>query len=78
MNLSELEKYFESATIPDYPIKINAYMVLHPDFVESQVTMARAGDKRATNRLMMFHDYLEGLINPPAKPDSLTGESLVS
>jgi hypothetical protein len=75
MNLSELEKYFASATIPAYPIRINNYMTLHPDFVDSQITMAKAGDKRAINRLIMFHDYLEGLTNPPAEAPVTQAES---
>jgi hypothetical protein len=66
MTLSVLEKYFESATIPDYPIRINNYMTLHEGFLESQLLMAKAGNKRAIDRLVMFHDYLEGLTNPPA------------
>jgi hypothetical protein len=65
MDISELEKYFESATIPAHPIKLIVYMTVLPDFITSQVTMARAGNKRALARLVLFHDYLEWLKNPP-------------
>jgi hypothetical protein len=41
-------------------------MTLHEGFLESQLLMAKAGNKRAIDRLVMFHDYLEGLTNPPA------------
>ncbi|WP_020603299.1 DUF6965 family protein [Spirosoma spitsbergense] len=70
MNLSELKQYFESATIPAYPMKINTWLTIHPEFLPSKLTMAEAGDKRAVARLQLFHDYLEGLKNPPAETGS--------
>ncbi|MFD2936289.1 hypothetical protein [Spirosoma flavum] len=64
--MDELIRYFESAVIPAYPIKINGYMEIGAHFIESQIEAGKAGNKSAQMRLGQFRDYLEAEKNKPA------------
>ena len=59
MHLAELIAYFETTTLPPYPIKYGKIAMAGPDFIAIHIARAEQGNFYALQRLRELHNYLE-------------------